>query len=75
MTPKQIIEIAKQANIEWDDAYVCTEYRVGLSEIKAFAQLVRNAALEEDAVKCENPDLIPNSTFDGMAQEIRSLKS
>jgi hypothetical protein len=44
------------------------------SELKRFAALVRADALEEAAVVCENPDLIANSTFDGVAAGIRKLK-
>jgi hypothetical protein len=44
------------------------------NELEHFAALVRAAALEEAAVVCENPDLIANSTFDGVAAGIRKLK-
>lgn len=74
MTPEQIIEMAKQTGV-WQEhikAWTCTN-----KEIQAFAQLVRNAALEEAAKVCEvNHHTIKRSpdSFE-CAAGIRSLKS
>jgi hypothetical protein len=58
MTPEKIIEMAKQAGMnklpgKWDG------WSCHLDELQAFAQLVRNAALEECAAICDqqNPPL------------------
>jgi hypothetical protein len=68
-----IIELAKQAGFasrgEPPAYWNCLP-----NELEHFAALVRAAALEEAAGLCENPDLIMNSTFDGVAAAIRNLK-
>lgn len=53
MTNGQIIEMAKQAG--WKELPTARLAFAGF-ELQAFAQLVRNAALEEAAVKCEEID-------------------
>ena len=83
MTPEKVIELANQARIAWDDTDRCTEYRVGLPELQAFAQLVRNEALEEAANHCQACSIPPPGGIqtDGqfaalhLSQQIRGLKS
>jgi 3,4-dihydroxy-2-butanone 4-phosphate synthase len=73
-----IIELAKRAHRE----LVTIDYPGHIAPLdpwtqrlcERFAHLVRQQVLEEAAVVCENPDLIMNSTFDGVAAAIRALK-
>lgn len=69
MNQDRITELAKQAIIDWDDAYDCSEFRVSLEELDRFAELVRAEALEE-AVN------VALSHYDGyqISEDIRSLK-
>lgn len=71
MTPEQIIEMAKQAvcydkhdKLFWGD----------VGQIQAFAQLVRNAALEEAADSLYGNGL-EMSLLQDLREEIRSMKS
>lgn len=90
MTEKQIIEMVKQ--IGWNeigaDLWGAThDGAMSTYALQRFAQLVRNAALEEVAVKCENEFSSVVRSFgrvtcgdaseisDDIAKEIRSLKS
>jgi hypothetical protein len=74
-----IIELAREAGVDTlngvrDDDTVSLYYEAWPEQLEHFAALVRAAALEEAAVVCENPDLIANGTFDGVAAGIRALK-
>jgi hypothetical protein len=68
-----IIELAKQAGFA-SRGQPLLYWNYLPSELERFAHLVRAATLEEAAGLCENPDLIMNSTFDGVAAAIRNLK-
>lgn len=73
MTPEQIIEMAKQAGCErlpgrWDG------WSCHLDELQRFAQLVRNAALEEAAEVCGFGMSMTEREIQ-IADKVRSLKS
>jgi hypothetical protein len=72
MTKDQVIELAKQAGIQG-----CYSQEVVVA-FHHFAQLVRNAALEEAAKKCEDEDVAPTDCPLGVqsciAQAIRAMK-
>ena len=78
MTPEQIEQWAREAGF---DVYpTLEEVTGGFSELQAFAHLVRNATLEEAAVKCdaldndENDSIYRNAAV-WCAELIRSMKS
>lgn len=75
MTPEQIIEMAKQAEISVPP-YFNAVAAARLTELQAFAQLVRNAALEEAAKVCEvnHHTVRPSPDSFECAAGIRSLK-
>ena len=87
MTNEQIIEIAKRAGMEVHprkmQIRVGADAALGLDStavVTRFAQLVRNAALEEAALKCDQLSDASNQIYAGVAstvcaQQIRSLKS
>jgi hypothetical protein len=74
MTPEEITELARQAGFKPD----CPTVRLAFYgfDIKQFANLVRNAALDEAAVKCdENYKEYGNIAAQFCAADVRKLKS
>jgi hypothetical protein len=87
MTPDQIRQLAQQAGFQLDGDLVVTDHKEGICtcELQAFANLVRNATIEECAAKCD--DLIEPSVelndveyclwqvgTEDCAKEIRGMK-
>lgn len=72
MTNKKFIDLAEKAGIEWDWASNCSEYRVQFEELQAFAQLVRNDALEEAANAFDGART--EHTYQNISKVIRSMK-
>ena len=54
MTSEKVLELAKQAGMEVSGRSAV--WLANSGNLQAFAQLVRNEALEEAAVKCEEID-------------------
>jgi hypothetical protein len=78
MTPKQITKWARKAGIYLDGANQRQPLYVAKpEELQAFAQLVRNATLEEAAVECESlyAGLRIQPTRSESSEAIRKLKS
>lgn len=80
MTSNQIIEIAKQADQYADEQYKDVWKSTNHLTWKAiwtqrFAELVRNAALEEAAMVCDDLQDVPATEPHHCAQDIRGLKS
>ncbi len=71
MTPEQITELAEKAGLDISGHMVWC----AVHELKVFANLVRNATLEEAAKLCDGMQPIPASEPRHCAQDIRSLKT
>ena len=74
MTPEQIIEMAKQAEIsvpKYFNAVSC----VRITELQAFAQLVRNAALDEAQEVCHQVvhQTSTTLTWEGCSEILQAL--
>lgn len=73
MTPEKVIKLLKQLGIELDLSEGMPAFWMNTGELQRFAQLVRNAVIEECARDVE--DWGVEVERDNVAASIRSLKS
>lgn len=67
MNQEDIIRMARETGVEW-----LMHNQFYKDHLQRFADLVAAAEREECAKVCENPDLLMNSTFQGVAEAIRA---